>query len=117
MNQLEERYHSTMSPANLANTLSELWAEVLAGNSPISAEAMEVASLDELRQQGELGINAYRDSSGLSPADTTIIITFAAKVSYHLWQYVLLPRVRQRWGDESLKRAKDDEGEVNRLAE
>lgn len=116
MSQLEERYHSTISPANLSGTLDELWAEILAGDSPISTEAAEVASLDELRKQGQPGIGAYRDSSGLSPADTTIIITFAAKVSYDLWQFVLLPRIRQRWGDESMKKAENPETEeVNRL--
>src|SRR5262249_13959283 len=111
MSNLQEHYISTVSPPKLTDTLEHLWDEVQAGDSPVSDEAAQVITRNEIQKMQGAGISIERDSSGLTPAETTVIVTFASHIARDLWQYVFLPRIRQRWGDGSVKRSQETETE------
>jgi hypothetical protein len=61
-----------------------------------------------------LGISAEPDGAGITEVGIELIVTFApvvAAVARDVWKHFILPRLRARFGDDSINEIEDDDDE------
>ena len=92
--------------------VNETWSDLLTEGTTSRQNALD-ANIDIQNLQGSIdGVLTLRPSGvGFDPTSVFLIVagamgTALSKVSGDIWKYVLLPRIRARWGDHSLKTKK-----------
>lgn len=104
--QEELRYsRGLLSVEQIQQEITKFWAE-LETSQEIQAElAAEGISRDILPDNLKDAITVGVDSSGVDPVSVTLIIAFAPtgnRILKDVWNAVLLPRIRHRWGDNAI---------------
>lgn len=85
----------------LPQDLQKIVDEMLANPDPeliadIAARGVDLHDLS----QGAIEIKAA--GAGLDPATVTLIVTFLGAPVLDVWKYILLPRIRRRWGIDAV---------------
>lgn len=103
----ELRYHSQISDADLNAELDRLW-DALTRDPSMRAElaghGLDIPDAVVTQPRSQI-ISLRRDSAGLDPVTTAVVIAFAppvAKMVGDLWTIVLLPRIKRRFGQDAL---------------
>ena len=95
-----------LSAEQVQQEIAKFWAE-LETSSELQGELASAGISDELLRSinPSDAITVRVDSSGVDPVTVSLIITFAPTVNQALkdvWNTVLLPRIRRRWGDNAI---------------
>jgi predicted NAD-dependent protein-ADP-ribosyltransferase YbiA (DUF1768 family) len=115
---------ANVSFEDIANYLDELWADLHRKGSPTYARAIasgiETAALPTNIEEY---IDFKKSAAGLDHSVVDFVVMLAGteaakvvgrgviKVSSQLWDLVLLPLIRRKWGDEALKEKAHETGE------
>jgi hypothetical protein len=105
----ETRYMSGLEVMVLDDQIDELWADLR--TDPVLIRDAEEAGI-ELRKLGSFRrsdvLQLRREGEAFDPVTTAIVVSFspvAAKIVKDLWEHVLLPRIRQKYGTNALNPA------------
>lgn len=97
-----------LTAEKLKTFLEKEWKELQDPSSRLHQEAeargIEIEKVTDLKLSKAIEV---KQESGLDPVTATIIVAFApvaAGIVSDLWAHVLLPRIRQHFGEDALKR-------------
>lgn len=92
-----------VSITDIQSAIREAWRQI---SKPGTTEYANFRAngLDRFELPGRLSnlITVRPDGAGVAGVD--VIIVLSGKVAWDLWKHVLLPHIRDRWGDDALKR-------------
>jgi hypothetical protein len=92
-----------ISITDIQTAMREAWRQI---GKPGTTEYANYRAnrLDRFELPGKLGrlVAVRPDGAGIAGVD--VIIVLSGKVAWDLWKHVLLPHLRDRWGDDALKR-------------
>ena len=102
------KYTASVTTGELNAATNELWAALQRNDSALATEA--TACGIDLQQIAGLSrdqaITFHQDGAGFDPATTAIVVALApvaAGIVRDLWKEIILPRLRQRLGNDALK--------------
>jgi hypothetical protein len=98
--------HGQLSVESLQHEISRFWADV-AGDPELQAElvaaGLNYTASDNAVFAGEITVRP--GSSGVDPMSVVLIVSFAPtanRVLKNIWADTILPRIKRRWGDNSV---------------
>jgi len=101
---MELRYALDGMPlADLRTEVDRLWNQLTIGSelrTHAEQAGIDVSSVEKMSASEAFTIK--RDSSGLDPATTAVIVSFspvAAKILQDIWQKIILPRIQKEKGE------------------
>ncbi len=88
----------------LRNAISEIWSDTCSSSSTKKILNQDEAnSIELLKMSPGALFEIKRDGAGLAPGVTEIILICAGIVAKDIWVKIILPRLVQRFGVDSLK--------------
>ncbi len=87
----------------------KVWGELHQPGSLAREEAERAGiPLDDVPEDMEEALSLKPSGAGFEPASVALVVTGmllhgAGRASLDIWKYVLLPRIREKWGDRALK--------------
>lgn len=92
--------------------IAKFWQDLdSAGDSELEAR-LTAAGLDGAAFDGvdkDSAITVQPGTSGVDPIGVVVVVTLANRIVGDLWEKVLLPRIRRRWGDDAIGDRKQGE--------
>lgn len=95
-----------LTRADLERELDTLWNELRADGATRDAALARGINVDDVPDRRD-AISVTTDAAGFTPVETAIIVAFApvaAKVARDIWEHIILPRIRQRYGQNALEK-------------
>ena len=95
-----------LSVDSLQQEISRFWADVAKSpelQAELAAAGLNYAASDNAVFAGQITVRP--GSSGADPASVILIISFAPtanRVLKDIWADIILPRIKRRWGDNSV---------------
>lgn len=92
----------TLTVAEIQAEIEIFWRDARS-DAGLAAEARElgVDVTDSSRSPDVLRVEA--EGAGVDPAVALILVSLGVRrVSADLWKYLVLPRIRRRWGDDAI---------------
>jgi hypothetical protein len=102
---LSSSYKAGLSARELQTEINRIWHDMRTSRE-LRAD-ITAAGIDHeaLMQTEEIPITVHTEASGIDPSSVVLAVAFAPSASHvlkELWATVLLPRIKQRWGNDAV---------------
>lgn len=95
----------TLSAEELQTEINRVWRDMRTSGEVGAEIAAAGFDRETLTRTEEIPITVYAEASGIDPSSVVLTVAFAPSASHvlkDLWAAVLLPRIRQRWGNDAI---------------
>ena len=92
---------TSVSVKDVQQAVRAAWADLAVEGSTAREQAIDAGiDLDALPAELDGFVDVQPAAAGMGGVD--LLILAASHAAVQLWQYVLLPQIRERWGDKSI---------------